>query len=99
MRLTAITDAILEESVRAQPTDEFDTHDVIFWISRNYPQEYAEDLYRGRQDRGDPFVNFHAAIGRRLAQLPYLVEAQGRKRQSRNVRNGTDRCELWRRLP
>jgi hypothetical protein len=29
MRLTTIADAILEEAVRSQPSDTFDSHDVI----------------------------------------------------------------------
>jgi len=98
VRLTAITDAILEEAVRAQPTDEFDTHDVIFWISRNQPRPYAQDLYLGLQDDNDPFVSLHTAIGRRLAALGGIVRQQHRKRRSPNVRGGVDACEVWQRV-
>jgi hypothetical protein len=98
MRLTAITDAILKEAVRAQPTDEFDSHDVIFWISRNHPRPYAQDLYLGLQDENDPFVSLHTAIGRRLAALVDIVRQQHRKRRSPNVRGEVDECEVWRRM-
>ncbi len=96
MRLSAITDEILAEAVQAQDRDEFDTHDVIFWISRNRPRPYAQDLYLALQNRGDPFVRLHTAIGRRLAQLSDLVEQQHRKRTSLNVRGLEDLCEVWR---
>lgn len=99
MRLSAITDAILEEAVRAQPTDEFDSHDVIFWISRNHPCPYAQDLYLALQDEGDPFVNLHTAIGRRLVCRASLVRQQHTKRTSVNVRGETTECEVWRRVP
>lgn len=98
MRLSAITDSILEEAVRAQESDEFDTHDVIFWISRNRPRPYVQDLYLGLQDEGDPFVNLHTAIGRRLAALPNLLQRQRQKRTSPNVRGEETKCEVWRRV-
>ena len=41
MRLQQIGNAILEEAVAAQPADEFDTHDIIFWIARRRPRLYV----------------------------------------------------------
>lgn len=96
MRLSAITDEALAEAINAQEKDEFGTHQVIFWMSRNRPRPYAQDLYLALQDDGDPFVSLHAAIARRLAQLPDLVEQQHRKRVSLNVRGLKDSCEVWR---
>lgn len=98
MRLQQITDAILEEAVRAQATDEFDSHDVIFWISRNRPREYVTDLHAALGDAGDPFVNLHTAVGRRLAALPNLLRQQHRKRRSMNVRGEETECEIWQRV-
>lgn len=98
MRLSAITDAILEEAVRAQQSDDFDTHDIIFWISRNRPRPYVQDLYLALQDEGDPFVSLHSAIGKRLAALPDLVQQQHEKRTSPNVRGERTECELWQRV-
>ena len=98
MILTAITDTILEEAVRAQPADEFDTHDIIFWLSRNRPRLYVEDLYRALEDQGDPFKRLHTAIGIRLAGLTAVVEQQHIKGRSPNVRGETSECEVWRRV-
>lgn len=98
MRLQHISDSILEEAVRAQAADEFDSHAVIFWISRNRPREYVEDLYAALQDAGDPFISLHTAIGRRLAALPRLLQQQHRKVESMNVRGEQTECELWRRV-
>ena len=97
MLLNQVTDAILEEAVRSQQSDEFDSHDVIFWISRSRPRQYVEDLHTALEDAGDPFVNLHAAIARRLAALPLLVRQQHAKRVSTNVRGEDTECELWRR--
>lgn len=98
MRLSAIRDAILEEAVRAQESDDFDSHDLIFWISRNRPRPYVQDLYGALEDEGDPFVNLHTAIGRRLAALTHLVEQQQEKRTSLNMRGEETPCERWRRV-
>jgi len=98
VRLQAITDEILERAVREQTSDEFDTHDVIFWIAQNRPDPYARDLYLALQDKGDPFVNLHAAIGMRLAGLTAMVEQQHIKGRSPNVRGETTECEVWRRV-
>ena len=95
MRLRAITDDILEEAVRAQDSDEFDSHDVIFWIMQNHPRPYAQDLHLALQDEGDPFVNLHMAIGRRMARLNDIVEQQHRKPTSLNVRGEETECEAW----
>jgi len=97
MRLQHISDAILGQAVAAQPAGEFDSHDVIFWVSRNRPREYAADLNAALADDGDPFVNLHTAIGRRLASLPQLAQ-QHRKRVSMNVRGEQTECEVWRRV-
>ena len=99
MRLQQISDAILEEAVRAQTSDEFDSHDIIFWIARNRPRDYAADLHAALADEGDPFINLHTAIGRRLAALPPLLQQQRRKRSSPNMRGEQNECELWRRSP
>lgn len=98
MRLSAITDAILDEAVRAQPSGEFDTHDVIFWISRTHPRPYVQDLYLALQDESDPFVSLHTAIGIRLAGLTAVLEQQHIKGRSPNVRGETTECEVWRRV-
>ena len=98
MRLRAITDDMLEEAVRAQEADDFDSHDLIFWISRNRPRPYVQDLYGALEDEGDPFVNLHTAIGRRLAALTHLVEQQQEKRTSLNMRGEETPCERWRRV-
>ena len=98
MRLSAILDSILEEAVLAQESEEFDTHDVIFWISRNHPRPYAQNLYLALQDEGDPFVSLHTAIARHLAALRDLVQQQHEKRTSPNVRGERTECELWRRI-
>jgi hypothetical protein len=97
MRLQHISDAILGQAAAAQPADEFDSHDVIFWVSRNRPREYAADLNAALADDGDPFVNLHTAIGRRLASLPQLAQ-QHRKRVSMNVRGEQTECEVWQRV-
>ena len=97
MRLQEITDAVLEEAVRAQNHD-FDTHDVIFWISRNRPREYAGDLHVALEDTGDPFDNLHMALGRHLATLPGLLQQQHRKQRSLNVRGRETECEVWQRV-
>ena len=97
MRTQQISDVILEESVRDQPANEFDSHDVIFWVSRNRPREYVDDLHRALADDGDPFVNLHTAIGRRLTSLPHLVQQQHRKQVSMNMRGEETECEVWRR--
>jgi hypothetical protein len=96
MRLSAITDGVLGEAIQEQENDEFDTHDVIFWISRNRPRPYVQDLYLALQDDGDPFVSLHTAVGRRLAALTDLVRQQHRKRRSANVRGEITECEVWR---
>jgi hypothetical protein len=97
MHLQQISDDVLGEAVRSQPSDEFDSHDVIFWISRNRPRDYAADLHVALEDDGDPFLNLHSAIGRRLAALPRLVQQQHRKQVSMNVRGDQTECEVWRR--
>ena len=97
MHLNEITDALLEQAVRFQE-DEFDSHDVIFWLARNRPREYAADLHESLADEGDPFVNLHTAIGRRLADLGDIVQQQHRKRVSMNVRGEETPCEVWRRV-
>ena len=96
MRLSAITDSILEEGIRAQPVDDFDTHDIIFWISRNCPRPYVQDLYLALQDEGDPFINLHTAIGRRLDRMP-PIRGRG-KHSSPNVRGEVTSCEVWERV-
>jgi len=98
MRLNEITDDVLEEAVRAQPAEEFDTHDVIFWISRHRPREYVEGLHAALQDAGDPFISLHTTIGRRLATLPHLLQKQNRKVVSMHVRGEQGPSELWRRV-
>lgn len=98
MRLSAITDAILEEAVRAQQSDEFDTHDIIFWIARRRPRLYAEDLHRALRDEGDPFKRLHTAIGIRLAGLTAIVQQQHIKGRSPNVRGEVTPCEVWERV-
>ena len=96
MRLTAITGEVLEEAVRAQEAEEFDSHAVIFWIARNRPRPYVQDLYLALQDDGDPFVNLHTAIGRRLDRMP-SIRGRG-KRSSPNVRGEVTSCEVWERV-
>jgi len=97
MHLNEITDALLEQAVRSQ-ADEFDTHNVIFWLARNQPREYAADLYRSLENDGDPFDRLHNAVGRRLAELGDIVQQQHRKRVSLNVRGRDTPCEVWRRV-
>lgn len=98
MRLHHISDAILEQAVWVQLNDEFDSHDVIFWISRNQPREYASDLHVALQDEGDPFISLHTAIGRQLASLPHLLQKHNGKVTSLNVRGEQSECQLWHRV-
>lgn len=98
MRLQHISDAILELAVQAQSSDEFDSHDVIFWISRNQAREYASDLHVALQDDSDPFVSLHTAIARQLASLPHLLHKHGGKVESTNVRGAQSECQRWRRV-
>jgi hypothetical protein len=97
MHLNEVTDALLEEAIRFQ-TDEFDTHDVIFWLVRNCPWEYAADLHKSLEDDGDPFDRLHTAISHRLVTLKNVVQQQHRKRVSLNVRGRETACEVWRRV-
>ena len=97
MQLHEISDPVLADAVRSQETDEFDTHGVIFWICGYRAREYAADLHAALDDQGDPFSRLHTAIGWRLARLPDLVEKQGRRRSSLNVRGKKSRCAVWRR--
>ena len=98
MVLAEITDEILRNAVQAQDANEFDSHDVIFWIARNRPREYASDLQRALVDAGDPFMNLHSVIAQRLAALPDLVDQLHRKRTSISVRGEETECEVWRRV-
>lgn len=95
MQLAALSDTVLEAAIRAQPTAPFDTHDVIFWITRNRAREYAADLHAALANRGDPFDRLHTAISKRLASLTGVVQQQRRKRMSLNVRGKESRVEVW----
>ena len=99
MQLDQITDGILGNAIRAQNEDSFDSHKIIFWIMQYRPREYVHDLNLALDDLGDPFVNLHCAIGRRLATLSSLIQQQHEKNKSTNVRGEETECELWQRMP
>lgn len=95
MTLKHITDDVLRRAIRAQKAGVFDSHDIIFEIARREPRAYVEDLHLSLQDTGDPFINLHTAIGRRLAQLTGDIRQHHQKRVTPNVRGESSECEMW----
>lgn len=90
-----ITPDMIRVSVDAM-NDTFDSHEVIRYIMRAYPQEYVRELY-SRVLLSDPILATHAEIGRALGRLE-TIEKTARV-ESRNVRGEVDTGnQEWKKL-
>jgi hypothetical protein len=90
-----ITLDMLRISVDAMK-DTFDSHEVIRYLMRAYPQEYVRELY-SRVLLPDPILTTHSEIGRALARLGTLEKTA--RVESRNVRGEVDtENQEWRKL-
>lgn len=88
-----ITDSVLVAAVLRQDMDVFDSHAVFRTIMRDWPQEYARDLYQCC-DSPDPFVRLHTQLAIRLSKLPRVLTKVGEV-QSMNCRGRVDTCASW----
>lgn len=86
-----ITDQILGQAIDAIPDTTFDTHRVIRQIMTSASREYADDLHGQQGD--DPILSLHAAIGKRLLQIPAVSAT--RKVTSMNVRGQENENQEW----
>jgi hypothetical protein len=95
-----ISNQFLERVVNLQISDIFDCHDIIFAIMREYPREYAEDLYDASQNGQDPFIKLHTDICKRLASCfcSHFINQLHQKRISMNCRGQRCECEMWTRI-
>jgi hypothetical protein len=90
-----ITPDIIRASVNAM-NDTFDSHAIIRYIMRAYPQEYVRELY-SRVLLPDPILTTHAEIGRALGRVE-AIEKTARV-ESRNVRGEVDtENQEWKKL-
>jgi hypothetical protein len=87
-----ITDEILT-SLSLELGDEFESHDMIFAIMRQYPREYATDLY-GFVSSPDPILSLHASLGQRLLGIATIEPTV--KVKSRNARGEDSENQKWR---
>ena len=62
--MTNITDTIIQSAIN-EMSNEFDSHDLIFWLMQKHPQEYTKDLYKNRNAE-DPIRELHRKIGLKL---------------------------------
>jgi hypothetical protein len=92
----SITDDILRTVTfdLGEKVDRFDSHAVIFAIMRQFPREYATDLY-GFVSSPDPILSLHASLGKRLLGLETLTPTE--KVKSMNVRGEETENQQWRR--
>lgn len=88
MPLKSVT-SHLPLAVQAQ-SDVFDSHDIIFWLARKHPRDYAADL--AESSSKDPIKSFHSAIG---IALKKHARPTGTKELSLNTRGEWTPCEIW----
>lgn len=93
-----LTDEILRRAVE-RCEDEFDTHNLLVALMREWPNDYAHELDACTNQK-DCFVKLHTRIGRKLAGKSFhdCVKQTHRKRRSMNCRCQETDCEIWKRV-
>ncbi len=86
-----ITDTVMNNVIDLMP-DEFDSHDFIKKMTRQYPSEYANELSLFK-DREDPFLVLHPTIARTLASNDRLKQMG--KVNSPNIGGNSTSNESW----
>lgn len=89
-----ITETIMNNIIDLMP-EEFDSHDFIQKMTRQYPSEYANELSIYK-DRDDPFLILHPAIARKLASNDRLKQMG--KVNSPNIGGKSTSNESWLKL-
>ncbi len=95
-----LTNDIIEQAIRSQPADIFDSHDIFFTLMTDFPRDYVQELYECLEYEPDPFVKLHTDIAKRMAakDFRHVVRKHGGKRRSLNCRGKEDECQVWERI-
>ncbi|HSG28313.1 MAG TPA: hypothetical protein VLA34_07515 [Candidatus Krumholzibacterium sp.] len=84
------------EVVLEKMEDQFDSHDFIFEMMRQFPRQYTYSLYECRRSK-DPIQTLHAKIGRKLLEFDGRI-LKTRRSASRNTRGLPSRNQHWRKI-
>lgn len=89
-----ITEQMIREAI-VHMKDEFDSHDVIRWIMRKYPKEYANQLceYNVNNDK-DPFPILHSQISQVVGRTTLVAKTT--RKISTNARLSDTENQGWR---
>ncbi len=89
-----ISRSIIEHAI-SEIKEDFDSHDLIFWIMKHRPKEYIQELNTDSYiNSSEPFKQLHATIGMNLTHYSSITPMG--KVTSANLFGNMSSNESWR---